>query len=443
VALESGGQIRPLTVLHADPDKIQAWIPQDALLGKARITVSSDGLTSAPQPLAILRAAPGLFSANGEGWGPVRSGNSPLNSVVPGGQLTLAATGAAPSDAPEVYVGNVLARVLSIQAASFPEYTTAITVQIPPDAPEGCFVPVMARVAGAPMSNTVTLAIHRGGGACEYTEDAIGGVTPGKTAMLALVRTVKHPLNGSPRTEDEFTAGFFDIPADPTRGSPLLLLPPPGVCATWSGVLSAVMPSRDSIWAQMFSDIAVRGLDAGTAIAIRSQTVQLRVPMIIGLRGLYRRVLSAPHDGAPVRNRISLDSGRLGIAGLGGLQVGPFAISLATPTPFAVPNRPPNSIGRGADYAITWDAGKSPGTMLIVVRAVDPKVSVVGMTYCTARQAAGKLTIPANLIDHIPAGRGDLVLASWLGQPLGLAPSGIAQMIGMSAFVQSWEVQIP
>ena len=444
VVLESGGKVRALTVVKAAPERLDAWIPADVALGPARLTVTSNGIAGAPETVAILKSAPGLFAANGEGWGPARSANTPANSIAPGGRLTLEATGLAPGETLQLRVGGEAARLLSLRAARAPKYTAEIAIEVPADAPEGCYVPVFARLPGAPPSNTVTISIHRGGGPCvSAADDPAAGWNGGKTAILLLSRTVRRAADApQDRAEDEMAAGFFDVPADKARASPLLVPPPPGVCTTWAGSLDAGKPVGNSMWSLLFGGITGEGLDAGSSIAMHNQTVQLRIPGVRGAPGLYRRTLSGgpPHVGS--RNRLSLDAGRLGISGSGGPQAGPFAVALPAPLPFTLASRPPDSIARSQSVTVEWTAANPQGVMAIVAIGSDPNLNVAGMTYCLAPQSAGRIAIPADLLAQLPAGRGVLMMASWSGQTYTPPPAGIARMTGLSVFARSFEVRI-
>ncbi len=443
VTLTSSGRPRSLALLHADPHHLEAWIPPDVPVGPARLTVAANGLESTPQAVTILKSAPGLFSANGQGWGPARSTNGPANSLSPGGRLTLFATGLAPADRPEIRIGNTLASVVSKHLASAPAYTSEITIQTPLQTPEGCYVPVYARVPGAPPSNTVTISVHRGGGACvDPPDDLAAGWNGGRTAILFLSRTLRRTLDArQDRVEDELNAGFFDVPPGSARANPLLLLPPPGSCTTWAGAVKANTQLGGSMWDLLFSGMPGAGLDAGTAIAIRTRTVQLTVPFVSGAVGLYRRMFSGGAGRLSPR-RISLDSGRLGIAGWGGAQVGPFAVALPAPVPFTALNPPAEPILRAQSLSVEWQAADSDGAMAIVLYSADANLNVAALTYCDAPAREGKFTIPAALMSQLPAGRGDLVMASWWGQTISPAPNGIGRMMALSAFARSSEVRI-
>jgi len=303
---------------------------------------------------------------------------------------------------------------------------------------------VYARIPGAPPSNTVTISVHRGGGTCvSPPADLASGWNGGRTAIVFLSRTVRRTLDATrDRVEDEMNASFFDVPPRSARANPLLLLPPPGACTTWAGALKANTKVGASFWDLLFSGIPGTGLDAGNAIVIRTQSVQLRIPFVYGAVGLYRRMLSSGLGRSLQPNRISLDSGRVGVAGTGGAQIGPFAVALPVPTPFAAVTPPAQLVSRSRSLNVEWGAANSPGTMALVVWGVDANRNVAALAYCDAPLPAGRFTIPGDLLSQLPAGRGDLVMASWWGQTVSPPPAGIGRMMALSAFARSFEMRI-
>jgi uncharacterized protein (TIGR03437 family) len=444
VTIETGGRLVSLTVVHAEPQRLDAWIPPDAALGAGRLTVTSSGLKSASEPITILKTGAGLFSSNGLGWGPARSENAPGNSVAPGGRIVLEATGLVPAEPPEIRVGNTVARVLSVRAARAPNYIAKVAVQVPIDAPEGCYVPVYARFHGAPTSNTVTVSVHKGGGSCIGAPDnPASGWQGGKTAVLLLSRTVRRTLEvPQERIDDELNAAFLDVPADKAQASPLLLLPPRGSCATYAGTLDASTPAGASVWTLLFGSIRGDSLNAGASLALRNQSVQLRVPMVSGAAGFYRRKLSPDSNRGSFLRRLTLDSGRLVIAGSGGAQVGPFAAAMGEVHVFTVSNPPPDPIVRPRDVLVEWSASNAEATMAVMVYGADANLNVAGLTYCNAPIAAGRFTIPAELLTNLPAGQSELVMATWVGRAVNPAPSGIGRMMTLTVYTRASQVRI-
>ncbi len=295
VLLRGAGRALTLPVLSATTTRLEAWIPPGAPLGTAALSVQSNGLESQPVMLRIDRSAPGFFSVNEEGWGlaradnlsaGVRAPNSGSRAVAPGGTVALAVTGLSSADHPQVFIGFETARVLSFRPPAAPDYYAEISIQVPPGAPEGCHVPVYARIADGRASNTVGISIHRGRGACvDGPDDPLSGWDGGKTAILILSRTVRRALD-MPKdlTEDEFRAGFFDVQPGRRRDSLFLQEPPTGACTTYAAVPDAETPAPDSIPALLLGSIfrAGEGLDAGAYLIARSGLLQLRAAPVLG-----------------------------------------------------------------------------------------------------------------------------------------------------------------
>ena len=454
VLLRIAGRSLTLPVLHATATRLEAWIPPGAPLGTGELSVQSNGLESPPVPVRLSRSAPSFFSVNEEGWGParadnlsagVRSPNSADRSVAPGGTVALAVTGWSSADKPQVQVGLETARVLTFRPPAGPDYSAEIAIQVPPGTPQGCHVPVYARIAGGRASNTVAIAIHRGGGACvDGPGDPMAGWDGGKTAILILSRTVRRTLDQpEDLTDDELRAGFFDVPPGRRRDSPFLQWPPTGACTTYATVGDEETPAADSVPALLFGS-AFRegeGLDAGAYIAVRSGVLQLRAAPVPGAPGLYQRTLNPGAHPGLRPPQLPLDSGTVVIAGRGGPRAGAFATALPVPAAFTQLN-PVVTIGRSDPLTVEWKSAGSPAAMGIVVAGAGANGGAAGATYCLAPGSAGRFTIPAALLGHLPAGRGDLVLASWWTRPVTPNPAGIDHTIAISVYSRSSEVQI-
>jgi uncharacterized protein (TIGR03437 family) len=454
VLLRGMGRALTLPVLGATTTRLDAWIPAGAPLGAVALSVQSNGLESQPAPIRIGRSAPGFFSVNGEGWGlaradnlsaGVRAPNSGNRSVAPGGTVALAVTGFSPADKPQVYIGLETARVLAFRPAAAPDYSAEISIQTPPGAPEGCRVPVYARTADGRASNTVAISIHRGGGACvDGPDDPMSGWDGGKTAILILSRTVRRTLDPpEDLTDDEFRAGFVDVQPGRRRDNPFLQWPPPGACTTYATVRDEETPAADSVPALLLGSVFREGvgLDAGAYIAARSGLQQLRAAPALGAPGLYQRTLSrGAHPGLRLP-QFPLDSGMVVIAGRGGPQAGAFATALPVPAGFTQLN-PVVTIDRSEPLTVEWKSAAPPAAMGIIVAGAGANGGAAGATYCLAPGSAGKFTIPAALLGHLPAGRGNVALASWWTRPVTPNPAGIEHTIAVSVYTRSSEAQI-
>jgi hypothetical protein len=437
-----------LPVLHASLQRLEAWIPQNVPGGPAEVTVRSNGQESSPESMNLVRAGLGLFSANEQGWGQARLKNALDRSVPPGGTVTVLATGLRAGDTPELRIAGRLSKVLSI-GFQRPDHMVEITLQVPPETPEGCFVPLYGRVPASPLSNIVTLAVKHDGGPCGRSQDDLfSGWSGGATAIFVLSRTVHRDLGASKdRVEDRLSAGFYDIDIASPIASPFLMAPPRGACTSYATVFDAATPHTASLSTLLLGSLGGEALDEGSSIAINNGRVQVRVPAVIGAPGLYQHILKDSLARSSAPTQLSLDSGTFYVTGSGG-KAGRFSVAMAAPTAFTWTNRDRvTALDRPKEVTVQWTGaapreGTPQSTMAIIASSADTERNVAGLTYCVAGYTAGQFTIPAGLLSQLPVGRGGLLLAFWPTPSRNAAPSGVARPILVSAFVQSAEVEI-
>ncbi len=169
--------------------QINVIMPSNAPVGRVFITVTFNDATSNPVTATVAPSSFGIFSAASTGYGPgivqnfVSANSQPINSLTaaaaPGQAVTLWGTGlgpvAADNVAPtagnlatsvEVFVGGQLATILYSGRSPCCSGVDQIVFDVPANAPLGCYVPVQVRTNQTVLSNSVTMAIHNGGGAC-------------------------------------------------------------------------------------------------------------------------------------------------------------------------------------------------------------------------------------------------------------------------------------
>ena len=224
-------------ILSATPLAIEAIVPSNAPLGPVEIRVRRGSEISAPFPVSIFRANPGLYSRNGSGWGPGRAQNLRPNRrdntikdpARPSEPIAILATGTG-GVTPDVFVGSQRAKVLRIEPAA-ERGDEVIVVEIPRTAPEGCFVPVYARERepDAAPSNIITVSIRRAMGGCRMPpEFSVPLFDSRTTGMIVISRASGLSESGRGKwTADDAVAAFVKRDATPPN-APLLLTPPVG-----------------------------------------------------------------------------------------------------------------------------------------------------------------------------------------------------------------------
>lgn len=437
----------PLTVesLHSTPlqSTLTARVPRDAPLGRASLLMSVHGLKAFPYAVSVVASAFGIYSMNGKGWGPGRiqqvspSGktlNNVSNSAAFAQTLMLSGTGLGDAKNPVVSVGGKTAKVISASASALQD---EIEFEVPPDAPEGCFVPVQVRNAGSLPSNTVTVSIHKGGGACQvpayfpfaqWTNAAAGLVMVGRTAQR---------LHGAQPVLDEAVARFVKLPELGAMHS-YFLLPPPGTCTTeiepWNG-----QTPPDLFGALLASHFGAKGLHAGAELAIDDGKTLRKIPAFGGIAGLYDRQIS-DWAGRPDQLLRLLNPAALRITGKGGAEIGPFKTELPGVRPFEMVG----SLGpvrRGEPLHLEWTGMDDAHVAIVAANFTDFATEAQGTAYCLAPRGASSFTIPAAALAYFPPQRKGasitLRVIAWPVAPVFFQARGLDHGFAVSAFAQS------
>ncbi|MBZ5610167.1 MAG: hypothetical protein LAP38_18045 [Acidobacteriia bacterium] len=413
LVVTQGKTSTPVQILDVQARKIEALMPRSAPLGSAGLAVVADGQPSRPFPIEVTAFNPGIFSRNGEGWGPgridniagsgARAANSTSNPARPGQHVTLVTTGMGDAKEATVIIGNRSAK-------SGPPRATdrageeEITVRIPLDTERGCYVPVYLMAGPGRASNVVTMSISSRPGGCDpgpvplLSAEKIGVVALSRTRMKA------RRTNASDAVLDDARIAFNATSSAPTL-TPVRLLPPTGTCTAYTSSFQA-----DADLSTSMSSIigpGGRGLDAGATLTLNGAGASRSIGEVWRNAGSYRAHLGS----ASIADRrgslpLFLEPGEFVLRGTGGRDVGPFHVAFSVPAPFNWIDRDQISVvDRSRAPTVHWN-GTAPGQlMLIVARNVDQLTTAIGMCLCVARSSDGQLTIPPALLANVPASR--------------------------------------
>src|ERR1039457_3424723 len=184
--------------VYVGAGQIHGIVPSNAPLGRGWGRVTYNGATSNPAPANVVSSSFGIITVNGAGFGPgiiqnyATAGlavNSTQATAQPGQVEILWGTGLGPVAADnvpptpvtlpvkvEVFVGGQTASVLYSGRSSCCSGIDQINFTVPAGAPSGCYVPVVVRLGGSVVSNTVTMAIDPKGAPCTDPLNPLGAV---------------------------------------------------------------------------------------------------------------------------------------------------------------------------------------------------------------------------------------------------------------------------
>lgn len=434
-------------ILSATPLAIEAIVPSNAPLGPVEIRVRRGSEISAPFPVSIFRANPGLYSRNGSGWGPGRAQNLRPNRrdntikdpARPSEPIAILATGTG-GVTPDVFVGSQRAKVLRIEPAA-ERGDEVIVVEIPRTAPEGCFVPVYARERepDAAPSNIITVSIRRAMGGCRMPpEFSVPLFDSRTTGMIVISRASGLSESGRGKwTADDAVAAFVKRDATPPN-APLLLTPPVGTCTVYTGSSQSSFEMPVTISDGLLADLGGEGLDVGPALNLSNGQEMRVVPSTPGAPGFYR----APLGSSESRRRpLFLNPGSVNLASAGGRNASAFDLKLKVTPAFTWTNRDEIvEIDRRRPLTLTWTTANPSEVKLILAMNVDQLTTSRAMCYCVANGAAGKFTIQPDFLANFPMSRdipGEPLNQLMIAEPMLHAPvtiPGIERVQAMTMF---------
>jgi uncharacterized protein (TIGR03437 family) len=429
ISVTVGGATVHPSIYYTSPGQIAAVLPASTPVGNGMLTVTYNGTNSNAAPILVVPTALGINTYYTNSGVATDASTGALltytNSGTPGENIVLWATGlgADPADsdttyttAPhavnsslQLYIGGLPATILYQGSAGYPG-VNQINVTIPASAPSGCWISVAA-VAGGLLSNTATLPINNGGGACFDPVTGVYGnqVTPPsqhtlRTGLVGLSQSTSSKnivMTASDAAFESYTGVFGPVNSVS-----------PGGCIVKYGVA----PSAG----------AITGLDPGSIGLTGPSGISLTLAHQAGIKGAF--------SGGLPSGAIPQMGGTFTFTGTGGADVGSFSSTLVFTNPLlSWTNRSAAaSIDRSQDFTATWTGGNTGSFVLFsgFVTAPASAANPGGLVAfdCWAPASDGKLTVPAYILSALPAGTGGSQLQNDIYLPL--SASGID--IGLS-----------
>jgi uncharacterized protein (TIGR03437 family) len=437
-------------VLASAPQQIEAVVPDNVPLGTLELRARGGAYASQPFPVTLVRSSPGLYSRNGHGWGPGRVRNleqkgienSFDHSAQPGERVAIAVTGASKNSLPSFSIGDRKAAVISLRTLD-DAGTQEFVFAIPPSTPDSCFVPVYAQVAGAPPSNVITIAIHRGGGSCRPSNGSPVPLLSGRTAGVVLLsRIAGLSRNGREKWIDDTGTATFASKGEGPAITPLLMIPPAGTCTAYTGSSQSSFTMPVSISAGLLNDLGEKGLDAGRVLVVQSDEVTREIPFTPGAIGYYNAPLGTD---VGKRRPLFLNPGQtFTVTSGGGREVDPFEMRIAMPEPVLWTNRDQIAeVNRSHPVTLTWNPARPEQTIFILAANADQFTTARAMCYCAVNGREGRFTIPAAMLANFPitydvGGRpvNQLGLAASTG-PATVHPFGSGVIVGLGLSINT------
>lgn len=312
--------------------------------------------------------------------------NSTTASAKPGSLVRVTLAGA---------LGNAR---LTIGTAKLPivrQDQNELTVRIPPQGPEGCYVPLHITRKGSLRPDSIPIAISRTG-ICQPPAYQFSNAWISKrTGILARVHSTEWSLDtGGQLSTVDIASAFFDGDATILQPGALLQFPPPGLCSSRSGTYVPGTATIDILLPMLTRDVNGVELDAGGFLNVDDGRYQTRIPLIIGRSAIFwKTVASTQAEFQSLKTQ-----GNLTLRAPGGRDIPAFAANLPPPADFEWLNRPPTPILSVAhDVPVSWNATE-PGVVILTAVAVNAAAARFAYCLCVAPAGANRYHLPGHLL---------------------------------------------
>jgi hypothetical protein len=170
-----------------------------------------------------------------------------------------------------------------------------------------------------------------------------------------------------------------------------------------------------------FGQPPAQTLNAGTQLTLNGPNAS-NTPIPLQSDGAYLETLySTGLQGSGAVGSPTLAAGTYTVTGSGGADVGAFSAQVTLPGDFSWTNEStvPNPVVRSSGLTVTWTGNE--GGLVVVLGSALTKTSGsgIGATYsavavlCTEQASAGSYTIPANILQQLPAVSGSATASSF------------------------------
>lgn len=439
----AGGSPVSALMYYTLATQVAGLLPSSTPVGDYKVTVTYNGKTSAPSAVKVVSRNFGIATEAANGQGPVQATYNGMNlnrfttttiggwsvrPAVPGDLMVLWGTGIGADTASDidgntsgdqtsagqvqVFVGGIAVTPGYAGRSPGSPGLDQINFTVPSQITPSCFVSLQVS-AGGRLSNLGTIAVAQAGqGACSnamLTESQLQTLDNGGSLTVASFHLGKTATSlGSYGTlSQESFGGWFGKYTASTVSTADFALATPGAC---------FVADRTGTIDQLSYGLAPTSLDAGPQLTLNGpQASNIALPRKSD--NTYNATLySSGIAGMGGSGQPTLVQGTYTVSGTGGANIGSFSASVNLPGDFIWTNQQamPASIPRSSPLNITW-TGNSNGLVTIFGAALTATGgSLLNSTYaatgftCLASGSAGSFTVPAYILQQLPAVSGNV-----------------------------------
>lgn len=377
-------------------DKRLAWrMPDDVPAGSAELRITNDDGESRAYAMPVAAASGGLYSRNGEGWGPAAVTFNEQHPARPGEAIALPATG---SVAAGLLVG---ATRVEARWEAGADGRALVHATLPASGLEGCHVPLRLIYGGGVMSNTVTLPLAARG-ACRSASIWPPSPANGDVGLLAAMRLrMKLAMPGEAPVEFVDEEAAFHVFRPVAGLTALQVLPPPGACVTFHGLYQNEAGARQTLLEMLQARLPGRTVDAGPELKLERGRTAKSLPRAPNTGEYFAFLGGERPDFARGAVPLFLEGGDYRVTAPGGRDLGAFSTQLRIPAELRT--RHADLVDRRRGLAVQWTGGDPASPAYVMAFSVSHSTTAFGATVCSAPPGSQRFTLPAESLANLPA----------------------------------------
>ena len=415
LSVRAGAKEWIVTAIEASHTQGVWQLPGDLAPGTASLILSNEDGESRPYPISITSQSGGIYSLNGQGWGPAHAsrtqpggGRKLIDQRQPahaGEEIVLVATGSAKDFL--LSVGGLAARARWVPSAAG---RAELLVRVPPGAPFGCHVPVQLSYRGGLVGNSVTIPIAPPGFPCE-PEKMWPTPNVSEKAPIGLLLMARFKLrielsgqSGVDFTDEEAALQFLSPSADPTQPPPVEILPPAGTCVTFHGLYHQEFGLRQNLLEMIRERLPGPATRAGSEIFVEGPEGRRKIPRDAQGGGYFAFLGGERPDYIRAALPLFLAPGDYRVQASGGEDAGPFSVDFRMPPEFRSKSLiQQDSVTRRQGLRLAWTGGAQDLPIYVLAVSVRHSTTAFGACLCAAPVGQKKFTIPPEALANLPA----------------------------------------
>jgi len=424
-------------------NQLAALLPSTVAPGNYNLTVTNNGSVSAAFPITVVQRKPGIITqdSSGSGLAVVQNFISQtqldvdrfttgaisgitISPAKPGQVLIAWLTGLGPVTGSEntaspghdfladnvdiqVIVGGVSVKPLYAGRAPGLAGADQVNFILPSNVQTGCTVPFQVSVAGQ-LSNPSFIAVASNGTAqaCDapgFTTAQLQSFDQGNSITLGAftLSQISQTVSGFGTVSiNSVSGGFTKLTGFQLNTAGRL---------TGSATNSCQVIHSSGTTSQLASGVTGTQLDAGNVTLSGPAGSNITTPVSITKDASNAYNLSLGGLGLPTGINANLVSGLYKLAGAGGADVGSFNASVNLGSPLTISGGLPTAVTRANGLTLNWTGGNSTDVVTILGIAgqntgtgTNAKVDATEF-FCTTTAGAGTFTVPASILNQLPA----------------------------------------